>query len=303
VKVLASSVIRSTHRGDSHGGLYVIDTDLRTYEQVLDWDYPKIRWEGKGGDRGLRGLIFHEGLLYAAGANELFVFNRDFELIDQYTHHLLDGTHELAIHDNKIFNISNCYDAILIFDLKTKQWVSGFQHIKGRHIQWFDPNLHMIQRVDTLHLDTVSVVEYQPGFTWIFYAGSTTEYLYGVTTGRKEMALPLVFKNTHNAQFWKNGIVFNRSLESDTCYQVGEELRQHWPTPRCHTDNFTHVESNDHARAEYTRGMVLGEDSIVIGTSPACVHEFVLGETEPVSSVRLTYDIRNSICGMTRYEW
>jgi len=301
MKVLASSVIRSTHRGDSHGGLYIVDTDNQTYEQVLDWDYEGIRWEGGGGDRGLRGLIFHNNLLYAAGSNEIFVFNKDFQLIDQYTHPLLDGTHELTIDNDVIYNISNCYDSILAFDIKSREWIWGVQHIKHRMPQCFDIRGTNLQRADTLHLDSISVKN-----GWLYYAGSTTEHLYGihpVTNITMEPTL-LYHKNTHNAQFWKDGIVFNRSLESDTCYQVGNELIQHWPTPLCDRSLLTNAGlTADHARAEYTRGMVLGENSICVGSSPACVHEFVLGRKEPISTTRLTYDIRNSICGMTRYPW
>jgi len=300
MKVLASSVIRSTHRGDSHGGLYIVDTFAQRFKQVLDWDYEKIRWEGKGGDRGLRGLIFHGDYLYAAGANEIFVFNRDFELIKQYTHHLLDGTHELAIENNILYNISNCFDAILPFDLTTEKWLLGFQHIKGRHPQVFDPNTHMIQRADTMHLDTITVKD-----GWIWYAGSTTDQLYGFNLQTREtQAISLVHKNTHNAQFWKDGIVFNRSLEGDTTYQVAGEIKANWPTPRCDRAWMTCAGlPADHARAEYTRGMAILNSSVCVGSSPACIHEFQLGHTEPVSTVRLTNDIRNSICGMTNYAW
>jgi hypothetical protein len=298
MKVLASSVIRSTTRGDSHGGLYVVDLEKKTSEQVLDWNYEKIRWEGKGGDRGLRGLIFHDGLLYAAGANELFVF-KDFVLVDQFTNVNLDGTHELAIYQDRIYNISNCFDAILVFDLRTKRWVNCIQHVKGDVPRFYDPNVHLLRHSDTMHLDSIRVIE-----GWIWYAGSTTEHLYGVNeeTG-KLVAIKLVHPNTHNAQFWKNGIVFNRSLEGDTTYQVGDRIAQKWPTPRRDRSTMTNANiPNDHARSEYTRGMVVAEDSIVVGTSPATIHQFVLGRTEPVASVQITNDMRNSICGMTKYE-
>ena len=299
MKILASSVIRSTHRGDSHGGLYVIDTTISKTEQVLDWAFEDIRWDlNLGGDRGLRGLIFHNDLLYAAGARHLFIFNKNFELVDQYTHPLLDGTHELAIEDDKIFNISNYYDSILVFDIITKQWLGGFQHQIGRHPIKFDC---MLSQSDSMHLDTVSVKD---GIVW--YAGSTTEYLYGTNWASMETVHPikLCFRNTHNANFWKDGIVFNRSLESDTIYQVGDTLQQRWPTPVFDKSKLTNSGlPADHARTEYTRGMVLGEDSICIGTSPACVHEFELGRDEPISTTRLTCDIRNSICGMTQYQW
>jgi len=301
MKVLASSVIRSTHRGDSHGGLYIVDTDKRTFEQVLDWDFEDIRWDlSLGGDRGLRGLIFHNDLLYAAGARHLFVFNKSFELVNQYEHPLLDGTHELAIENNVIYNISNCFDAILALNLDTGKWTWGMQHIKHHWPQFFDPETEIVRRADTLHLDSISIKN-----NVVYYAGSTTENLYGVHMYSESVRAEILLyhKNTHNAQFWKDGIVFNRSLESDTNYQVNNQLVQHWPTPKCDRSKLTNDGlPADHARAEYTRGMVLGKDSICIGTSPACVHEFVLGQEEPISTVRLTYDIRNSICGMTEYK-
>jgi hypothetical protein len=303
MKVLASSVIRSTFRGDAHGGLYIVDTDKGTSEQVVNWDYEDIRWDlSLGGDRGLRGLIFHNDKLFAAGARNLFVFNKDFKLIETITHPQLDGTHELAIEDYRIYNIANCYDAILVYDLITKQWIKGFQHIKGRWPERFDPNTEEIPRADTMHLDTVVVRN-----GWVWYAGSTTDYLYGyhLWSGVDTDPIKLYHKNTHNARFWKDGIVFNRSLESDTTFQTMDgELVQRWPTPRLPKDEMTNVGiPHDHARSEYTRGIVLGEDSVCVGSSPACVHEFVLGKDEPVSTVRISHDIRNSICGMTKYEW
>ena len=45
MKVIASSVIRSVIRGQSHGGLDVIDYNKEIVEQVLDWNYPHIRWD------------------------------------------------------------------------------------------------------------------------------------------------------------------------------------------------------------------------------------------------------------------
>ncbi len=44
--VLASSVIRSTHRGDSHGGVYRVNLETEKITQILDWNNPDINWEG-----------------------------------------------------------------------------------------------------------------------------------------------------------------------------------------------------------------------------------------------------------------
>jgi len=67
--ILASSVIRSTHRGDSHGGIYRVNMETDEQTQMLDWNNPDIDWKGRGGDRGIRGLAFYGHTLYAVAGN------------------------------------------------------------------------------------------------------------------------------------------------------------------------------------------------------------------------------------------
>jgi hypothetical protein len=297
--VIASSVIRSTRRGESHGGLYVVDFNDGSIEQKLDWNYPNIRWDSGGGDRGLRGIIFHNDLLYTAGATSLFVFNKQFELVEQYTCPTYDGSHELFLYNNKIYSISNQYDAILIFDLDKKDWTLGYQHIIGRKPIMFDPYNTDLQRSDSLHLDSITVKN-----DIMYYAGSTTKYLYALNINTLELiAYYLVHPNTHNAQLWKDGIIFNRSMESDTTYQIEDKIAYKWHTPMMLKDKVTHIDFSDYARTEYTRGMVVYEDFICIGTSPATVHMLSLKSVEPQKSATISTDIRNSICGMSHYPW
>jgi hypothetical protein len=297
--VIASSVIRSTRRGESHGGLYVVDFNDDTVEQKLDWNYPHIRWDSGGGDRGLRGMIFHNDLLYTAGATALFVFNKNFELVEQYTCPTFDGSHELFLYNNKIYSISNQYDAILVFDLTKNDWVLGYQHILNQPPRIFDPYCTNLQRSDSLHLDSISVYN-----DIMFYAGSTTKYIYGLHIYTLQQRAYLLAKpNTHNAQFWKDGIVFNRALESDTIYQVGENIIHRWATPIMKKETVTHMDYSDYARTEYTRGMVVYKDFVCIGTSPASVHMLNLDSIDPVKSSIISHDIRNSVCGMSHYPW
>ena len=121
MKVIASSVIRSTVRGQSHGGLYVIDFDNQKYQQVLDWNYPHIRWDSGGGDRGIRGMVFYKDHLYAAGATYIYKFNKQFELVNKFDHQCFDGTHEMFIVDNILYTIANQFDAIWLFDLDKEE--------------------------------------------------------------------------------------------------------------------------------------------------------------------------------------
>ncbi len=83
-KVIASSVIRSAHQGESHGGVYVIDLERSEHSQVIDWNDESIGWEGRGADRGLRGIAFHDEVIYMAASDEIFVYDQKFNLIESY---------------------------------------------------------------------------------------------------------------------------------------------------------------------------------------------------------------------------
>ena len=64
---------------------------------------------------------------------------------------------------------------------------------------------------------------------------------------------------------------------------------------------YTHLPL-DHAVQGYTRGMVLYDQYVITGSSPATINAFDFSG-QIVKSVQLSNDIRNSICGMVLYEW
>ena len=49
-RVLVSSVVRGANQGDSHGGLFLVDLERETFEQLLDWNDGSINFEGRGAD-------------------------------------------------------------------------------------------------------------------------------------------------------------------------------------------------------------------------------------------------------------
>ena len=50
--------------------------------------------------------------------------------------------------------------------------------------------------------------------------------------------------------------------------------------------------------------MVTYDKFIITGTSPATINIFNFNKKiNPIKSIQLTEDLRNSICGMALYEW
>ena len=81
-KLVATSVVRGSEKGQSHGGVYLIDFAEQRVEQKIDWNTGDIDFAGRGWDRGLRGIEFTDDAIWIAASDELFCYSPDFQLID-----------------------------------------------------------------------------------------------------------------------------------------------------------------------------------------------------------------------------
>ena len=102
-RIVCSSVVRSVHQGESHGGVYLVDLAAGQSEQVLDWTDASINWEGRGGDRGLRGIAFHDGLVYLAASDEVFIYDRDFVPQGSFRNPYLHMCHEIFVEGDRLY--------------------------------------------------------------------------------------------------------------------------------------------------------------------------------------------------------
>ena len=71
-RLIATSVVRGSQQGESHGGVFLIDLVSQDVSQVIDWNTMDIDWQGRGADRGLRGIAFFEDTVFIAASDELF---------------------------------------------------------------------------------------------------------------------------------------------------------------------------------------------------------------------------------------
>ena len=76
--LVATSVVRGSRQGESHGGVYLIDLDNERVLRTVDWDTGDIDWQGRGWDRGLRGIAFDGERVFIAASDELFVYDNTF---------------------------------------------------------------------------------------------------------------------------------------------------------------------------------------------------------------------------------
>jgi WD40 repeat protein len=323
-KVLASSVIRSLNRDESHGGIYICDFETGEFEEVYNWNDPDIDWNDRGGDTGVRGLTFYGDLLYAIAGDELFAFNKNWEVVEQHRNPYLCLTHESWIHGDKLYICAGGSNSILVFNLITKDWDASIQHkapIDGNHkVNIFNPITG--QGYDGpieggyMHTDSVCIGEMM-GFTCVTYAGWNTKPLFGVSLdclndhnvglSVNPMLEEPAIGGTHNLRQYQGGFIYNKSHESYSCIELPGGEKKVWCTPKQNPLEVTnYIPDGSIWRMAYVRGLVVWPNSnyFATGSSPAEVFLWDANiETGPVSSVRISNDFRNSICGMTNYEW
>lgn len=294
--LIATSVVRGSHQGESHGGVYLVDFTRERVSQVIDWNSADIDWQGRGWDRGLRGIAFDGERVFIAASNELFVYSPDFELLASYRNPYLKHCHEIAVYQRRLYLTSTGFDALLGFDLDQNCFCFGLHVVAvGRRFQGapFDPLRDKGPAPgNLLHLNNV-------------YCDTSGLYLSGLKTGalvrfdgrtlRRVAGLP---KGIHNARPFGGGVLFNDTA-GDRVRVVRPDREISFAVPT--NAELTHTDLDDSriARAGFARGLCVIDDTLVAGgSSPSTIALHDLARASTCSVVTLSHDIRNAIHGL-----
>lgn len=301
MKLLATSVVRGSRQGESHGGVYLLDLKSLQVTQTLDWNTIAIDWAGRGWDRGLRGIAFDGEVIYIAASDELFAYRRDFSPLGSWRNPYLRHCHELAVHERRLYLTSTAFDTVLGFNLDSREFDWALQ-VASHKFQFkgvvYDPRASDGPlALNKLHLNNV-------------HCTSGGMYITGLKTGgmllyngeQVQMAAELP-AGTHNAQPFRDGVLFN-DTESDALRYAGRgegvEDRA-FKVPRYAADLLTNTgfDASQTARQGFARGLCVISDSIVAGgSSPSTLSVYDLAANTRLLSVNLTMDVRNAIHGL-----
>lgn len=301
MKLITTSVVRGSHQGESHGGVYLIDVEKRQVRQTLDWSKADIDWQGRGWDRGLRGIAFDGNTVYIAASDELFAYTPDFKPLGSWRNPFLKHCHEIDVHDRMLYVTSTAFDCVLGFDLDKREFTWGM-HVATEGFRFkgdlFDPRAGggplMLNK---LHINNV-------------HCALGGMYLSGLKTGgmllfngkRVQMAAELP-AGSHNAQPFRDGVLFN-DTEADAVRYAGRgegNEDRAMPVPRYETERLQNVGMDESriARQGFARGLCVVSGTVVAGgSSPSTVTLYDLKANERIFSVNLTMDVRNAIHGL-----
>ena len=321
-KVIASTVVRSAHQSESHGGVYLIDLETGSVEQTIDYDDRSISWQGRGGDRGLRGIALYGDEIYLAASDEVFVYSKDFRLVGSIQNEYLDHCHETYLADDRLFITSTGRDSVLEYDLRARRFLKGYyirfegltrymnmlgfwlNRVVNREkiefgpmprLRVFDPNSDEGPAAsNTCHINNVFYDN-----DVVFVSGTRCRHLLAINGQKLSSHTRLPFR-THNARPYRDGVLINATRHDCVRYVDGGGRAISFPIKRYDERELlnSHL-PQDNARQAFGRGLaILGEGLIAGGSSPATISVYDLNTSEVVRTINLTMDVRNTIHGL-----
>jgi len=296
--LIATSVVRGSRQGESHGGVYLLDLEQEKAALAIDWSTADIDWQGRGWDRGLRGISFDGDRVFIAASDELFEYSPDFEQVASYRSPFLKHCHEIVQYERHLFLTSTAYDSILGFDLDNNRFSWGL-NISAQADEFlatpFNPvGQHGPAPKNKLHLNNVFC-----DTNGMFISGLRTAGLLHYSGRRitKYVNLP---EGSHNARPWRDGVLFNDS-EANAVRFVTPKTNHVFQVPRYPEDLLTHTDLDDSriARQSFARGLCTINDGLIAsGSSPSTITLHDVDTMKTTRSINLSTDIRNAIHGL-----
>jgi hypothetical protein len=299
-KFIVTSVVRGSRQGESHGGVYTVDFEKQEGARHIDWNTADIDWEGRGADRGLRGIAFDGADIFIAASDELFVYDRNFKVTGSHRNRYLKHAHEICRMENRLFVTSTGFDSILSFNLETREFDWGF-HLQRAYENWtgytFDPRGDLGPRpVNEFH---VNMVHADSG--GIFLSGLRTNALLRLGNRMDVKEVSSLPGGVHNAQPWRDGVLFNDTASDCVRFVPRQGREQAFRIHRYDERQILNagIDDSNIARQAFGRGLCVVDDRFVAGgSSPSTITLYDLHANQVVGSVNLTLDIRNAVHGL-----
>ena len=297
VKLVATSVVRGSCQGESHGGIYIVDLDKERVYQTVDWTKTDIDWQGRGWDRGLRGIAIHKDRVFVVASDELFEYTPNFELVASHRNLYLKHCHEICVHEHHLFITSTAYDSILAFNLRTNTFDKAFMvKTDGQILTMgqYDPNSDRGPLpMNKLHINNIFC---EKGGMYI--SGLRTKGLL-LYNGKRIGISTTLPTGTHNARPFREGILFNDTQSNKLRYATRTGNNDcAFSVPLYSNAQLLNTEMDDSriARQGFGRGLCAISDTLIAaGSSPATVALYDLDQKKMQRAINFSMDIRNTI--------
>jgi hypothetical protein len=297
VKLVATSVVRGSCKGESHGGIYIVDLEKERVYQTVDWTKTDIDWQGRGGDRGLRGIAFHKDRVFVVASDELFEYTPNFELVASHRNPYLKHCHEICVHEHHLFISSTAFDTILTFNLRKNTFDKALMvKTDGKKLLMarYNPNSDEGPLpMNKLHINNIFCEK-----GGMYVSGLRTKGLL-LYNGKRIGISTTLPAGTHNARPFREGILFNDTQSNKLRYatRTGKNdcalsVPLYWNAELLKTE----MDDARIARQGFGRGLCAISDTLIAaGSSPATIALYDLDQKKMQRAINFSKDIRNTI--------
>ena len=303
-KLVTTSVIRGSVRGETHGGICVLDLEAQSVLRTYDRDDSDIDWTSASGGRGLRGIAVDGDTVYVATGAELLAMTPEFSVVDTWRCPFLLDAHGVFVWERMLYMTSAVYDSIVGFDLDQRRFVWGMNIVRKSNqfaVSGFDPNANEGPLpLDKLHINNVHCNRHG-----MYITGLKTGGMLHFNGTRIRMAVELP-ANARNAQPYRDGVLFNDSDAGALRYTGRGDGRED-RAMRVPERSAAELENSDAieqgiVRSGFARGLcVLSGHIVAGGSSPSTVTLYDLAANETLGSVHIAQDARESLHSIARW--
>jgi len=290
-----STVVRGARRGESHGGVYLVDLEGQRGAHVLDWTHPAIDWSGHGGGRGLRGLAFDGERVFVAGAGEIYCFAPGFELLEVLRSPYLGQVQALACFEGRLYAVSSAFDSVISYDLAEGRFDWGLQIAEdggGLRGLPFNPSKTSGPSPEN-ELGLRSLYCDPRG---LFLSGTSTMGLL-LFDGKKLSRLVTLPEGVRDVRPWRDGVLFNDTDAGAARFLTPEHNRV-FEVPR-YPESELEPGSVDEAAVAvqgFAQGLcVINDHRFVSGSSPLTVSVHDLDAMKTTLRINLSTDARHTV--------
>jgi len=299
-KLVATSVVRGSQQGESHGGVFLIDLVDQEVSQVIDWNTMDIDWSGRGADRGLRGIAFYKDTVFIAASDELFAYNADFKLRGSWRSPYLKHCHEISVYQGQVFLSSTGFDSILAFDIESQKFHWAL-YVETEEYRFRGKTYDPMAEDGPLMLNKMHINNVVANPDGMYISGLRTGGMLHFNGKKISMSATLP-QGTHNAQPYREGVLFNDTVANVVRYAAPDSDQERvFKVPVLSPEQLTGLgrDASDIARPSFGRGLCLVKDGLIAaGSSPSTIALHDLDSGKTALSVTLSRDVRNAIHGL-----
>ena len=209
VKLITTSIVRGSEKGESHGGAYVIDVEGQHVHQVMDFESTDNAGPGRDWDRGLRGIAIDGETVYFVASDTLLAFTPDFKAIGSWRNPYLKHADEMSIYERSLYIVSTGYDSILAFDLDEKKFFWAL-HIDLDRFNFKGSIYDPTGDEGPLLLNKLQLNNVHTNDNGMYISGRKSGGMLHFNGKAVNMSISLP-EGTHNAQPYRDGVLFNDS--------------------------------------------------------------------------------------------